>query len=59
MLWVNSLILVCPTNSCIKMLVQKPSLKLKAVSWVKNYVEVARPKCHRVFKQMSGECPSW
>lgn len=35
------------------MLVQKPSLKLKGVSWVKNYVEMAHTECHRVFKQMS------
>ena len=41
------------------MSVQKPSLKLKGVSWVKNYVEMAHAKCRHVFKQMSGKCPCW
>lgn len=53
MVWENILILVCPTNNHVYVLVQKPSLKLKGVSWV-NYVEMAHTECHHVFKQ--NEC---
>lgn len=54
MLWENILILVCPTNNHVYVLVQKPSLKLKRVCWVKNYVEMAHTEGHHVFKQ--NEC---
>ena len=53
MVWENILILVCPTNNHVYVLVQKPSLTLKGVSWV-NYVEMAHTECHHVFKQ--NEC---